>query len=140
VCACLIQKRLFRLVICGLFLLDTTVECNTCCMTGKQVIGIREGLGLTQAKLAAKIGVARNTVSRWEAGAASISPLAIRLLERAEAGELEEAGEREEERECDVCYHLMAHHFINYRARGCLDCGDGLYGSTEQSFCYAPQK
>jgi transcriptional regulator with XRE-family HTH domain len=108
-------------------------------MTGKQVRGIRNRLGLTQAKLAAKIGVARNTVSRWEVGAASISPLAIRLLERAEAGELEEAGEREEEeRECEVCYHLMAYHFINYRARGCLDCGDSLYGSTEQSRCRTP--
>ena len=35
-------------------------------MTGKEVRAIRQRLGLTQSELADKVGVARNTVTRWE--------------------------------------------------------------------------
>jgi transcriptional regulator with XRE-family HTH domain len=43
---------------------------------------MRLALGLTQAELAAELGVARNTVARWEMGSRPISEPAARLLER----------------------------------------------------------
>jgi DNA-binding XRE family transcriptional regulator len=101
-------------------------------MTGKQVKELREGFRLTQAKLAAMIGVARVTVSRWESGTAAISPLAARLLELVDSGVLEEC-------ECEDCHHLMARHFINYSARGCFDCGDNPQGRPGLGLCYIPR-
>ena len=38
-------------------------------MTPKQIVALREALGLTQEQLAEKIGARRPTVSRWESGA-----------------------------------------------------------------------
>ena len=41
---------------------------------------VRTRLGLTQEKLAAKLGVTLPTINRWENGRASPSPLAMRNL------------------------------------------------------------
>lgn len=52
-------------------------------LSGEELKTIRLRLGMTQRELAEKIGVARNTVWRWEVGRASIGvPEAhlIRLL------------------------------------------------------------
>jgi DNA-binding transcriptional regulator YiaG len=52
-------------------------------MTRKEVRDAREKLGLTQAEFAERVGVARNTVVRWEAGTVAIGSTAailIRLL------------------------------------------------------------
>ena len=46
------------------------------------VKAIRKELGLTQDKLAAKLGVAPFTVRRWESGKSHPSPLALQQLER----------------------------------------------------------
>ncbi len=37
-------------------------------MTGRTLKRFRRRAGLTQARLAAKLGVSRNTVARWESG------------------------------------------------------------------------
>jgi DNA-binding transcriptional regulator YiaG len=50
-------------------------------MTGKQIQTIRLRLGLTQAELAEKLGVARNTVTRWESETIGIKESAARLLQ-----------------------------------------------------------
>ena len=50
-------------------------------MTSKEVRAIRLRLGLTQAELAAKVGVARNTVTRWELGLMGVRESAARLLQ-----------------------------------------------------------
>lgn len=42
---------------------------------------LRERLGLTQEKLAARLGVAFPTVNRWENGRTQPSPLALRQIE-----------------------------------------------------------
>ena len=45
----------------------------------------REGIGLTQGELSKALGVANNTVSRWELGTRSIPeflPLALETIER----------------------------------------------------------
>ncbi len=42
----------------------------------------RAALGLTQAGLAEKLGVTKNTVARWEIGARRIPELAARLIGR----------------------------------------------------------
>lgn len=49
-------------------------------MTAKEVRAIRRRLGLTQQELADKVGVARNTVTRWELGLMGIRESAARLL------------------------------------------------------------
>jgi DNA-binding transcriptional regulator YiaG len=49
-------------------------------MTGKEVKRIRARLGLTQAQLAEKLGVARVTVARWEVGLLGIRETTARLL------------------------------------------------------------
>jgi DNA-binding transcriptional regulator YiaG len=49
-------------------------------MTAKEVRAIRRRLGLTQRELADKVGVARNTVTRWELGLIGIRESAARLL------------------------------------------------------------
>lgn len=49
-------------------------------MTGREVRGIRHRLGLTQAELAERVGVTRNTVTRWELGLIGIRRSAIILL------------------------------------------------------------
>lgn len=42
-------------------------------MTPEELKKVREALGLTQAELAHHMGVAANTVARWEQGARAIS-------------------------------------------------------------------
>ena len=52
-------------------------------MVGEEVRRIRDKLGVTQAQLAERLGVAPNTVYRWEADRVAItSPMAqlLRLL------------------------------------------------------------
>ncbi|MBD1995034.1 helix-turn-helix domain-containing protein [Leptolyngbya sp. FACHB-541] len=57
---------------------------------------LRQELGLTQEKLAARLGVTCLTVNRWENGRASPSPMACRLLEAM----LEERGDRNKTVSC----------------------------------------
>jgi putative transcriptional regulator len=49
-------------------------------MTGKEVKQARKRLNLSQAKLAARLGVTSNTVARWEWGAVNMPEPAARLL------------------------------------------------------------
>jgi DNA-binding transcriptional regulator YiaG len=48
---------------------------------GRELKQIRHQLGLTQAELAAEVGVVANTVARWERDEVPISPVAARLLQ-----------------------------------------------------------
>lgn len=45
------------------------------------VCELRQRLGLTQEKLAAKLGVTSPSVNRWENGRAKPSPLALKQIE-----------------------------------------------------------
>jgi DNA-binding transcriptional regulator YiaG len=52
-------------------------------VAGEEVRAARRKLGLTQAKFAERVGVARNSVVRWEAGTLTVGTTAailIRLL------------------------------------------------------------
>ncbi len=52
-------------------------------MKGEELRAFRRELGLTQAELADRLGVAMNTVSRWEIGAVAMPEIAagfVRLL------------------------------------------------------------
>ena len=49
-------------------------------MEGAEVRRIRLKLGFTQAQLAEKVGVASNTVARWERGELGIGEPAARLM------------------------------------------------------------
>jgi len=49
-------------------------------MTGQQLRRIRKRLGLTQVELADRLGVASNTVARWERNEVGISGPVARLL------------------------------------------------------------
>ncbi len=51
-------------------------------MTPEELKKIRAVLELTQGQLAEELGVARNTVARWEMGARKIPEPAARLVER----------------------------------------------------------
>jgi transcriptional regulator with XRE-family HTH domain len=51
-------------------------------MTPTQFKEVRLSLGLTQLELAAKLGVAENTVTRWEAGMRKRIPQPIERLMR----------------------------------------------------------
>lgn len=51
-------------------------------MTPAQLKTIRRRLGLSQAALAKKLGVARNTVTRWEMGQHRLPPMAAHLIRR----------------------------------------------------------
>lgn len=54
-------------------------------MTGDELRIKREELGMTQEQLAVVLGVASNTVARWERGERSIPPyltLALQTVER----------------------------------------------------------
>ena len=48
---------------------------------GQLVRELRERLGLTQEKFAAKLGVTFPTINRWENGRAKPSPLAVKQIE-----------------------------------------------------------
>src|SRR5262245_7845195 len=50
-------------------------------MTQKQVVAIREAMGLTQAQLAERLGVSRNSVARMEVGLQVITPAMALLIE-----------------------------------------------------------
>lgn len=50
-------------------------------MTGDELRAIRARLGWTQQQMAERIGVALNTVSRWELGRMQIKESAARLIE-----------------------------------------------------------
>ena len=49
-------------------------------MTGTEVRRLRRRLGLTQAQLAARLGVHKLTVSRWERGQVRVTEPMSRLL------------------------------------------------------------
>ncbi len=53
---------------------------------GARVRALRSRLGLTQAGLAAALGVRQQTVSEWETGQYRPRGASVRLLELAEAG------------------------------------------------------
>ncbi len=50
-------------------------------MTGKDIKREREDLGLTQAALAELVGVAENTVWRWEAGLRIPHPVVLKAVQ-----------------------------------------------------------
>jgi DNA-binding transcriptional regulator YiaG len=50
-------------------------------MTAKQIIKLRQSLGLDQGRLAARLGVSRETVNRWENGANQPKGLSIKALQ-----------------------------------------------------------
>jgi len=50
-------------------------------MDNAQLKSIRAQLGWSQARLAEELGVARNTVTRWEMGMHPIPIMAARLVE-----------------------------------------------------------
>jgi transcriptional regulator with XRE-family HTH domain len=54
--------------------------------TAQLVRALRERLGLTQEKLAARLGVTFPTVNRWENSRARPSPLALKQIEELLAG------------------------------------------------------
>ena len=47
---------------------------------------LRERMGLTQEKFAAKLGVTYPTINRWENGRAKPSPLAMKQIEKLTKG------------------------------------------------------
>jgi transcriptional regulator with XRE-family HTH domain len=54
-------------------------------MTGDELRKVREALGMTQEQLAIALGVAPNTVARWERSERAIPPylsLALQTVER----------------------------------------------------------
>ena len=59
---------------------------------GQLVKELRQLLNLTQEELATSLGVSFSTISRWERGVASPSPVASKLIET----KLTELGERGE--------------------------------------------
>ena len=48
----------------------------------KLVCEMRQRIGLSQEKFAAKLGVSFPTINRWENGRAEPSPLALKSIER----------------------------------------------------------
>lgn len=47
----------------------------------KEIRALREAMGLSQEKFAAKLGVSFSTVNRWENGRGQPSPLAVQRIE-----------------------------------------------------------
>ncbi len=54
--------------------------------TAQLVRDLRHRLGLTQEKMAARLGVTFPTINRWENGRAKPSPLALKQIEDLLAG------------------------------------------------------
>jgi len=54
-------------------------------MTGREVRALRKKLGLTQLRLAELVGVAENSVARWERGEMRVRESAARLMQRLAA-------------------------------------------------------
>jgi transcriptional regulator with XRE-family HTH domain len=50
-------------------------------VTGEDIRRERENLGLTQGQLAELLGVALNTVSRWETGQRTPHPLVLKAIQ-----------------------------------------------------------
>ena len=50
-------------------------------MKPSDIKGLRQGLGLSQGRFAALVGVASNTVARWERGELGMRPTTARLIE-----------------------------------------------------------
>jgi len=48
-------------------------------MTGEELKALREKLGFTQTEFGQRVGVARNTVTRWETGLRRIPEPVVRL-------------------------------------------------------------
>lgn len=65
---------------------------DKCSNTATLVSELRQSLGLTQEKLAAKLGVAFTTINRWENGRSKPSPLALKQIEDLLTGLGKEAG------------------------------------------------
>ena len=70
-----------------------------CCpiMAGDELRKRREALGMTQEQLAGELGVAANTVARWERGERSIPPhlsLALKSIEQDHGQASKRAGKR----------------------------------------------
>lgn len=63
---------------------------KTALQTSELIRALRERLGLSQEKLAARLGVSFQTVNRWERGRANPSPMAMTLIEQ----QLRQMGER----------------------------------------------
>ena len=62
-------------------------------MSGKELKQLRKKMGITQVELGKRLGVAGNSVARWEQGTRDISiPMArfIRLVSQVHIGEKEE--------------------------------------------------
>ncbi|MFQ5772705.1 MAG: helix-turn-helix domain-containing protein [bacterium] len=51
-------------------------------MTKEEIIKLRKSLGLTQEQFARRLKLAYNTISSWERGLFSPSPLALEKLKR----------------------------------------------------------
>jgi transcriptional regulator with XRE-family HTH domain len=49
-------------------------------LTGKQLLRLRRRLGLSQAGMAALVGVPANTIARWERGEMAMRPAMNRLV------------------------------------------------------------
>lgn len=74
------KAPLCQVIGCGSFL-DGDINLNRRSDTSALVRNIRVQLGLTQEKLAARLGVTFPTINRWENGRAKPSPLALRQIE-----------------------------------------------------------
>lgn len=61
--------------------------------TPELIRALRDRLGISQEKLAARLGVSFQTVNRWERGRANPSPMAMTLIEQ----QLRQMGERGED-------------------------------------------
>ena len=67
-------------------------------MTGEDIRREREKLGITQDELAKLLGVATNTVSRWEIGQRNPHPLTLKAIRTVLAevkAEMAKAGKKE---------------------------------------------
>ena len=54
-------------------------------MTGGEIRALRKKLGVTQLRLAELVGVAENSVARWERGEMRVRESAARLMQRLAA-------------------------------------------------------
>ena len=61
-------------------------------MDGNDLRSWRDGVGLTQEQLAAKLNVAINTVSRWEIGTRPIPPYLELALRQIKSEQKKETG------------------------------------------------